>query len=444
MTSNYSLPLPGMDTEENITTRRSAGDKKSKMALSKRLTDLENSGSLFIDSILSQDEKSEVISMFDMADELKGVSGLPTLYTSTQMIRAVRESRSRSPALSPIRSAWCPSDQGRDSTRLDNPVISTDIMDYEQLRNNHNSSVSRNLGPLINSKVMGFSEESNDERIGISFGDARHVVKVVSSGSDAVNGVCNGAGDRNADDPVNLKVNDRCDKHDLVSSADEEKGKDEEGSPNRGGPNELNELNDTGEVSENEGVTVEDKGEQEGSGGDLCGDGEAGESGDDGGDGGGGGDGGDGSEVGSDSGSNEVPGSDSQVRKEDLTTQMSTMNKLLERLDSRSININTHVKSLETSLEYSQSEIDTLKKENAELKERLGAMDTEEKRTQFQIKAVDDRVEKLETVTKKKNLLFEGVPELEGRKEDVQETICEVLDQMGINKPINLSSRPLQ
>ena len=116
------------------------------------------------------------------------------------------------------------------------------------------------------------------------------------------------------------------------------------------------------------------------------------------------------------------------------------MSSLLSLLDKRSADTNSQVKGLETSLEFSQHEVDVLKKENKKLMERLDAYDIEEKRTQFQFKAVDDRMEKLETATKKKNLLFEGVLEQEGTKEDVQKTVFGVLDKLNIGKAITLDA----
>ena len=56
---------------DNITRWR-ADLKKRKMAWSsKRMLDLEHDGSLLIDSILSQDEENDVVSMLSIADELE-------------------------------------------------------------------------------------------------------------------------------------------------------------------------------------------------------------------------------------------------------------------------------------------------------------------------------------------------------------------------------------
>ena len=92
------------------------------------------------------------------------------------------------------------------------------------------------------------------------------------------------------------------------------------------------------------------------------------------------------------------------------------------------------VKNLESSLELSYKEIADLKKENKDLKLTLGSIDTEDRRTQFQIKEVADKLDKLDSITKKKNLLFEGIPER--KKEDTDKVICDLFVQLDINRGI--------
>ena len=93
-----------------------------------------------------------------------------------------------------------------------------------------------------------------------------------------------------------------------------------------------------------------------------------------------------------------------------------------------------------TSLEFSQEEIASLKKENVELKKRMGESETEDKRTQFQVNMVEDKLDKLETLSKKKNLILEGVQEVEGRKEVVEKTISRLFDQLKVNAGINFGA----
>ena len=64
----------------------------------------------------------------------------------------------------------------------------------------------------------------------------------------------------------------------------------------------------------------------------------------------------------------------------------------------------------------------------------------EDRRTQFQVSNMEDKVDRLETVSKKKNLVFEGVPELDGRREDVEKTLCDIFEQLSVKKPINFEA----
>ena len=61
----------------------------------------------------------------------------------------------------------------------------------------------------------------------------------------------------------------------------------------------------------------------------------------------------------------------------------------------------------------------------------------EDRRTQFQVKTVKQNLDKLETQTKRKNLVIEGIPELDGMKEIVEKVISEMFDQMAVNKSVN-------
>ena len=113
------------------------------------------------------------------------------------------------------------------------------------------------------------------------------------------------------------------------------------------------------------------------------------------------------------------------------------VHELLEKYDATSTRMTLAVRNLENSLEFSQQEILTLKKENTDLKIKLGAIVTEDRRTQFQVKAVEDKVDRLETTTKKKKLILEGLPDLDGRREDVAKTVCAVFEQLKVGRGIN-------
>ena len=110
------------------------------------------------------------------------------------------------------------------------------------------------------------------------------------------------------------------------------------------------------------------------------------------------------------------------------------------RLNAKTTELTTTVHGLKDSLEFSQREVDLLKKENLALKAQVGSLELEDKRAQFQIETVDDKLDRLETLVKKKNLLIEGVPELVGKKEDVEETIGRILDQLNVPGRINFDA----
>ena len=81
-----------------------------------------------------------------------------------------------------------------------------------------------------------------------------------------------------------------------------------------------------------------------------------------------------------------------------------------------------------------------MKKENKELKKQVDDVQTEDRRTQFQVKQNEDKLDRLETSSKKRNLIFEGVLEAEGRREDVERTIGCIFDQLNVGKGINFEA----
>ena len=98
-----------------------------------------------------------------------------------------------------------------------------------------------------------------------------------------------------------------------------------------------------------------------------------------------------------------------QSRLEKVLNKMVLVEEILSVMGERSNKLGAAVKGLEASLEFSQLEIDSLKKENEVLKKTVGAIELEDKRTLFQMNLVEDTMDRLETASKKKNLLFEGV-----------------------------------
>ena len=64
-------------------------------------------------------------------------------------------------------------------------------------------------------------------------------------------------------------------------------------------------------------------------------------------------------------------------------------------------------------------------------------LEKEEKRNNYQISDLDEKIERLDTVVRKKNLGFEGVPEMNpGEKENMQRLVYDVFDQMSINHTV--------
>ena len=67
------------------------------------------------------------------------------------------------------------------------------------------------------------------------------------------------------------------------------------------------------------------------------------------------------------------------------------MEELITLLDRKSTRLDQTVKGLETSLEFSQHEADLVKKENKNLKLMMDNLNIEDRRTQFQVKAVEEK-----------------------------------------------------
>ena len=156
-----------------------------------------------------------------------------------------------------------------------------------------------------------------------------------------------------------------------------------------------------------------------------------------------GGEGSDYEDTASEDGDQVKVAADADVKPTDMALvldKMSAVQDMLLKMDAKSTKVEKTVSDLTASLEYSQHEIDLLKKENSELKTKLGSIDTEDKRTQFQVNVLEDKLDRLETYCKKKNLILEGVPETEGRKEDLVKTIGVVLDQLAIGDSINFKA----
>ena len=124
----------------------------------------------------------------------------------------------------------------------------------------------------------------------------------------------------------------------------------------------------------------------------------------------------------------------------EVINKLDIVSTLLKKLDAKSDTTSGTVRELQTSLEYSQAEIDTLKGENNKLKQRLADLETEERRSTFHQKRIEEKVDRVDTANKRKNLVLEGVPETEGGKEDVVKTVWSVFDQLNMERAIELDS----
>ena len=255
MTSLYPSPLLGADTESNITTRRSTGLKKSKMASEiGRADDLQRNGSLFIDSILSQDEASEVISMFDMANELKGGFGLTGFCTSTQMTRTDVGYKSLAPPLSPISSQKeAASYDKHGGTGGNQGAITEDVIEETiKARNERNSAGRDSNSVLLDPRgKTDRGRKMDGENGAINFRDSSSVTKELRTGGNVTN----------VSDEIDPVVNSVVDpdgrgKHDPVTESSDNNVTDAVG------PEVLNEadggLGEGGQVEE-ESCDEEDK-----------------------------------------------------------------------------------------------------------------------------------------------------------------------------------------
>ena len=129
-----------------------------------------------------------------------------------------------------------------------------------------------------------------------------------------------------------------------------------------------------------------------------------------------------------------------EVSRSYIVNKFDLVEKLLGEMGKRSTALTGTVQDLRDSLEFSQSEIVTLKEENYKLRQKLEDLELEEDRSSYQIKKLEGKVDKVETQVKKKNLMFEGLPEVEGGKEEVIKTVWSLFDQLNINRGIEFDA----
>ena len=349
----------------------------------------------FIDSILSQEEAKDVISMMVMADEGDGTFHLPSFCTSTQMGGGNPQIRPRSPSLSPLSFAF-PSDAindckvrtgsnkrlvtetaaGTNTLNLKNSFMhSSRINDATEKK--HTSSTLADPGTELVAKnrfsiLAQLEDEGHDADPALGGGVTESVSMDgnVATGGDTLR------------DVTGRNNNGRLDGNDVATHNEgygTREGDDKSSSQKSATPNAS------------PSTTAGPKGPQISS-------------------------------------------------FDEMTDKMGVVDQLLSRLDGKTTTLATSVKDLEASLEFSQHEIDLLKRENADLKRKLESVVLEDRRTQFQTTSLEDKLDRLETQVKKRNLIVEGLPEVEGGKEDVEKSISNLLDQMALDRSINIEA----
>ena len=116
------------------------------------------------------------------------------------------------------------------------------------------------------------------------------------------------------------------------------------------------------------------------------------------------------------------------------------MDKMLITLGNNSANLTGTVSELKTSLEFSQSEIVLLKDENRVLRQKLADMELKGSQSTFQLKKVEEKKDRVETICKRKKVVFEGIPEMEDERENVDKTVWALFNQIKVGKGIDLDT----
>ena len=113
------------------------------------------------------------------------------------------------------------------------------------------------------------------------------------------------------------------------------------------------------------------------------------------------------------------------------------MHKKMDLLSDRFAIVEKSCDDYKVSLEFTQGEVAELKEENTALREALKELTLEIDRNSYAIQKLGNKDENLETAARRKNLIFEGVPEFQGGRENLHETIYKIFSDMGITKRID-------
>ena len=400
MSSVYERRLLDYLGNDNVTMRRTSGPKKGKMTHNLQ-GDLHGDGSIFIDSILSQDEANDVVSMLIQADEHEGGVCLPSFCTSTQM-GGRKPVRPLSPPLSPLG----PPAQGRAS----NCDAEVDIKGNETMNNSslkekpteQDMNARSSTGKLkAEHRFINYREgpgnmpETSDAML---IGEERNVMNDSSKRdplTDQAKGEAVGIASH-WETTMETEMDKLCDEiRDVSCNGDNNNSGDEHGKDRVGSS-----VKDDDSIASEASISSKEQDPL------LL-----------------------------------LEGTDDEAEPDEVSKKLGIVNGLISKLDDRATKMSATVAELENSLEFSQHEIEVLKQENKKLKLKLVELDLEDKRTQFQMNSVEDKVDRLETACKKKNLVFEGVPEpQDGRREVVEKTVCNIFDQLSINQSINFEA----
>ena len=118
-------------------------------------------------------------------------------------------------------------------------------------------------------------------------------------------------------------------------------------------------------------------------------------------------------------------------------TTIDDLNDVLDKIGIWFDEMDQSLDEYRASLEFSQGQIDDLKKENEQLKLKIKTLEKEDGRNEYQIKDLDEKCERLDTLARKRNLIFEGVGETDGQnRENTQRVLYDIFDQMGIDHSV--------
>ena len=379
----------GEENSHNVTIRKMSKAEKPKMAghgLSIYDLGLKgDTGSLFVDSILSQTETEEVERMLEMEGLITDGYGIEGRTTSTQMTRETRWNASL--GLSPIatdspnggaerNTSQIGFGKNRFSALLDG-VEDWNHSNFEskKIQGDKNSEFEPDVKDVIDSdidnerRIDGTCKVSKTGNEGTSTSGS-NVTNVAPRGDSATAG--KGLGNSHDNQPSN-------------------EGGAVEGDSGRS----IGDVNNDGEVGGEDGSEVEEK---------------------------------------------EGDSSEGGVDSDEEHLDLHVVNKRLKELNGKTGNMEKSLSELRKSLEFSQKEIDTLKEDNARLREKVADNQLEGERTQFQVNKVEEKADKLETAGKSKNLSLEGLPEVRGSRENVEKTVWDMFDQLNLGRGFELDA----